>query len=331
MDPLTHGLVGAVASQSIARKETMRPAAATGFIAAMIADLDYYIHIPGDPLFNIEVHRQFSHSLIFIPAGALVASALLWWFMRKYLDFRQLYIYSLAAYATSGLLDSFTSYGTQLLWPFLDTRFAWNLISVVDPIVTTGLIVLAGLGVYQKRKPLIYAAWGWLFLFLAFGFIQKERGKSAVTELAGQRAHVAEEIVVKPTIGNQLLWRGNYVYDGRVFADGIRAGIFGSVTIYEGESAELVDLEEEFGDYTETTLFEDLKRFERLSEGFLIRHPDKPDIIGDARYSMLPTSLAPLWGVKTDTTNTESHLPFLYFRDAGEEIRTGFLDMLLGR
>jgi inner membrane protein len=331
MDPLTHGLVGAAASQAVANKEQMRPAAAAGFVAAVIADLDYYIHIPSDPLFNIEIHRQFTHSLIFIPVGALVASALLWWFLRKHLDFKQLYLYSFAAYATSGLLDACTSYGTQLLWPFLETRFAWNLISVVDPLLTIGLITFVGMGAVQQRKPLIAMAWGWLFLFLTFGFTQKERGKNALAELASQRGHSVEEIVVKPTIGNQLLWRGNYVYDGLVFTDGIRAGIFRSVIIYEGESAELIDLDKEFGPYTGTTLYNDLRRFERLSEGFLIRHPDKPDIIGDARYSMLPTSLVPLWGVKTDTTDTETHLPFLYFRDAGEEVRGEFLDMLMGR
>jgi inner membrane protein len=328
MDPLTHGIVGAAASQSVAKKELMRPAAAAGFVAAMLADLDYYIHIPSDPLFNIEIHRQFTHSLIFIPVGALVASLLLWWFLRKHLTFRQLYICSFAAYATSGLLDSFTSYGTQLLWPFLETRYAWNLVSVVDPILTTGLIVLVGLGVYRNRKALIAASWCWLFLFLAFGFLQKERGKSALVELASQRGHSTEQIVVKPTIGNQVLWRGNYIYNGRVFTEGIRSGLFSGVKIYEGESAELIELDKDFGNYKGTTLYNDLKRFERLSEGFLIRHPDKPEVIGDARYSMLPTSLVPLWGVETDTTNTDNHLPFLYFRDASEEVRNEFLEML---
>lgn len=331
MDPLTHGLVGATASQTISSKEKMLPAAFTGFVAAMLADLDYFIHNPSDPLLNIEIHRQFTHSIIFIPVGALVASLLLWWFVRKYLDFKEVYIFSFAGYATAGLMDAVTSYGTQLLWPFVDTRFAWNLISVVDPVFTLGLIVLVGFGVYHKKKPLIYLAWAWLFLILAFGMFQKERGKSALLHWAEQRDHEAKEVVVKPTIGNQILWRGNYIHDGHVFTNGIRTGLFSAVMIYEGESTELVDLEQEFGDYKNTTLFEDLKRFERLSEGYLVRHPEIPHIIGDGRYSMLPTSTVPLWGVEADTTQTGRHLPFLYFRDAGEEVRTEFLDMLLGR
>ncbi len=331
MDPFTHGLVGAAASQSAADKDKLRPAAFTGFVAAMLADLDIFIDIPSNPLFNIELHRQFTHSLVFIPVGALIATGLLWFFMRKYLSVKELYIYSLLAYATSGLLDAFTSYGTQLLWPFLETRFAWNVISVVDPIVTLGLALFVGLSIWKRRKPMVWAAWIWLIFFLSFGWIQQERGKSAAKELAQQRGHQIEEIVVKPTIGNQRLWRASYIYDDRIYTDAIRTGIFSGITIYEGESKPRVLVERDFSEYEGTTLYNDLKRFKRLSENFLVRHPEKPEIIGDARYSMLPTTMVPLWGVEVDTTDTDRHLPFLYFRDASDDVREPFKDMLLGR
>lgn len=331
MDPLTHGLVGAAASQTASKKETFRAASFTGAIAAMLADLDIFLHIPSDPLFNIEIHRQFTHSLVFIPVGALVATLLLWWVMKKYLSLKEIYLFSLAGYATSGLLDAFTSYGTQLLWPFSETRFAWNLISVVDPFVTAGLIVFITLSVWNRNKLFTYIAWAWLIFFLAFGWFQKERGKTAATQLAEQRGHQTEQLVVKPTIGNQLLWRANYIYRDTVYTNGIRTGLFSGIKIYEGESSPLVRIEQDFSDYKNTTLYGDLERFKQLSEGYLVEHPEKPEIIGDGRYSMLPTSMIPLWGVEIDTTNTEKHLPFLYFRDAGDEVREPFLDMLLGR
>lgn len=331
MDPLTHGLVGATASQSAAERDKLRPAAFTGFVAAMLADLDYFIHIPSDPLFNIEVHRQFTHSLIFIPVGALVAAGLLWWFMRKHLSFKELYIYSILGYATAGLLDAFTSYGTQLLWPFTDTRIAWNYISVVDPVVTAGLLLFLIFAWFKRDKLFVYAAGGWLIIFLVFGWIQHNRAESAVISLAMDRNHQIEDVVVKPTIGNQRLWRANYIYDGMIYTDAIRTGIISGIKIYEGEAEPRILIEEEFSEFESTTLYNDLQRFRNLSENYLIRHPEKPEIIGDARYSMLPTSLIPLWGVEVDTTDTERHLPFLYFRDAGDEIREPFWDMLLGR
>ncbi|TVR31295.1 MAG: metal-dependent hydrolase [Balneolaceae bacterium] len=331
MDPLTHGLVGATASQSFSDKKKIRPAAFVGAVSAMMADLDFFIHIPSDPLFNIEVHRQFTHSLIFIPVGALIATVLLWLFVKKYLTVKELYFYSILGYTTAGLLDAFTSYGTQLLWPFLDTRFAWNVISVVDPVVTAGLIVFVGLAVWQRKKTMARAAGGWLILFLLFGWLQHSRATSAAQNLAADRGHTIEELVVKPTIANQRLWRANYIYDDRIYTDAIRTGIFSGITIYEGESEPRVIIERDFSGFEGTTLYSDLVRFKHLSENFLIRHPDKPEIIGDARYSMLPTELTPLWGVEIDTTDTERHLPFLYFRDAGEEIREPFWDMLMGK
>lgn len=331
MDPLTHGLVGATASQSFSDKKKIRPAAFVGAVSAMMADLDYFIHIPSNPLFNIEVHRQFTHSLLFIPVGALIASVLLWLFVKKYLTVKELYFYSILGYATAGLLDAFTSYGTQLLWPFLDTRFAWNVISVVDPVVTGGLIIFVGLAVWQRKKSMARAAGGWLILFLLFGWLQHSRATSAAQNLALDRGHTIEKLVVKPTIANQRLWRANYIYDDRVYTDAIRTGIFSGITIYEGDSEPRVIIERDFSGFEGTTLYNDLNRFKHLSENFLIRHPNKPEIVGDARYSMLPTKLTPLWGVEVDTTDTERHLPFLYFRDASEEVRNEFMEMLLGQ
>jgi inner membrane protein len=331
MDPITHGLAGATASQSFSDKKKIRPAAFAGAASAMMADLDYFIHIPSDPLFNIEVHRQFTHSLLFIPVGALIATVLLWWFVKKYLTVKELYFYSILGYATAGLLDAFTSYGTQLLWPFLDTRFAWNVISVVDPVVTVGLIVFVGLAVWKRKKTMARAADGWLILFLLFGWLQHSRATSAVLNLAANRGHTIEELVVKPTLANQRLWRANYIYDDRVYTDAVRTGIFSGITIYEGESEPRIIIERDFSGFEGTTLYKDLIRFKHLSENFLIRYPDRPEIIGDARYSMLPTRLTPLWGVEADTTDTERHLPFLYFRDASEEIREPFWDMLMGK
>ena len=37
---------------------------------------------------------------------------------------------------THPLLDAHTAYGTQLFWPFSDERFAWSIISIIDPLFT---------------------------------------------------------------------------------------------------------------------------------------------------------------------------------------------------
>lgn len=79
MDTFTHGLLGAAASQAIFAKQLPRSAGLIGFIAGMAPDLDLFLGSGTDPVASILYHRQFTHSLIFIPLGALLVSLLCIW------------------------------------------------------------------------------------------------------------------------------------------------------------------------------------------------------------------------------------------------------------
>ena len=331
MDPLTHALTGAAAAQSVAPEEKHRPAAFTAAIAGLLPDVETFMHMPSDPLFNIEIHRQFTHAFLFIPVGALLTAGLLWYVMRRHLSFRELFFYSFLGFATHGLLDAATSYGTELLWPFADTRFAWNLLPIIDPLLTGVMAVLTTAAFYYRKRMFGWIFFGWLLLYLTFGFVQRERGISAAGELAEDRGHRIERLVVKPTIGNLLLWRSTYIAGDTVHVDAIRSGIFSPQIIYEGDAAPIIRPETDFAEWKGTTLYNDLLRFRRFSDGYLIRPPEKDDIIGDARYSMIPNDLNPLWGIRADTTRPDRHVPFLNFRDAGQEVRQTFIDQLTGR
>ena len=331
MDPVTHGLIGATASQSFAGKEKLRAAAFTGFVSAMTADLDIFISDSSDPLLNLEIHRQFTHSLVFIPFGALIAAALVWWFVRKRLSFKETYLFSLAAYATAGIADTFTSYGVQLLWPFVDERYALNIISVFDPLFTLGIVITSGIVFYKRQRILSWMAWSWMILYLLFGSAQKQRAASIADQIALHKNHIHRQVVVKPTIANQLLWSIRYQARDKIHAYGVRLSPFSETIIYKGEAAPLLDWRKEYASYKGTTLYEDIQRFSDLSEGYLIHHPQKDQVIGDGRYAMLPTSTSPLWGIEIDTTRPNQHVQFKTYRDAGPEIRDSFLDMLLGR
>lgn len=330
MDPVTHGLIGASAAQSVADKDNLRYAAIIGLISAMIADLDVLISDPDNPLLNLELHRQFSHSLIFIPLGAFIATALLWWFFRERFSLRQIYGYSLLGYATSGITDIFTSFGTQLLWPFLEDRYSWNIISVFDPLFSLGILTAVFLAMYKKKSIYAWAGWGWILLYLLFGFVQHERGITTARELAKKRGHHIDRLVIKPTLANTLLWSIRYEYRDTLYADGVYLSPFGERIIYEGESAPLLSWQKQYRSYRGTTLYEDIRRFSTLSEGYLVQHPHYENVIGDGRYAMLPTKINPLWGIKVDTTQPQQHLPFNTYRNATSKIRYRYLEMLFG-
>jgi inner membrane protein len=152
LDPLTQGLLGGALALSVANKKESRLAAAIGFTAALPADADILIGASNDPLLNIEFHRHFTHSLIFIPIGALIVASILWLLLRKRIGFKGIYFYALLGYATSGLLDACTSYGTHLLWPFSDERIAWSIIAIIDPVFTLALLIALILG-FKYYKP----------------------------------------------------------------------------------------------------------------------------------------------------------------------------------
>ncbi|NBC67235.1 MAG: metal-dependent hydrolase [Bacteroidetes bacterium] len=330
MDPITHGLIGATASQTVAKQKTFRAAAFTGFVSAMIADLDVFIPTGTDPLLTLELHRHFTHSFIFIPIGALIATFLVWWFVKKHLTMKEAYLYSIAGYSTAGVADFITSYGVYLFWPFLDERYSLNIISVFDPLFSTGILLLTGVTFIKKKKVYVLFAVGWLFLYLMFGYMQQQRAEEAALKHTSYKGHDARQMVLKPTIANQLLWSVRYKADENVYSAGIRLIPFLEPTIYDGEQAPLLDWEDRYSAYEGTTLHSDIRRFSALSDGFLIMHPEQENVIGDGRYSMLPTTLSPLWGIEVDTTNTDQHVTFDTYRDAGSENRQAFLDMLLG-
>ena len=140
MDPLTQGALGAALPQTIAKKRHVGRAGLFGFLAGMAADLDVFFRSPQDPLLFLEYHRQFTHSLVFIPIGGVLCGVLLYTLIgrRWNLSLLQSFLFCTLGYATHSILDSSTSYGTQLFWPFSDEKVAWNAISIIDPLLVTG-------------------------------------------------------------------------------------------------------------------------------------------------------------------------------------------------
>ena len=169
MGPVTQGAFGAIFAQTISNKKKILFGSIVGCCAGLAPDLDIFIRSTSDPLLKLEYHRQFTHSLIFIPIGALIVTFFSRLLFKKYLSWGDTYFFSLLGFATHGLLDACTSYGTQLLWPFSDERISWNYISVIDPFLTIPVILAIIFAIIMKNKNLtlfgilyilIYVVWG---------------------------------------------------------------------------------------------------------------------------------------------------------------------------
>ena len=332
MDILTQGITGALIAQLGAKQEHQRQATYAGIFAGMLPDADALIRSSSDPLLTLEFHRQFSHSLLFIPIGALIATLILLPFMRKQLPWQWLYLFCLLGYSSGGLLDACTSFGTQLLWPFSDERIAWNLISIVDPLFSISILIMVIIGWRnrQRRYPALGLAFASMYLLLSFSL--QQTALQIQQDLATARNHQIERSVIKPTMANIILWRSVYQYQGHYYVDAIRVGLSNQAQVYTGSSIATYHLDRRINELAiAMTQYDDILRFNSLSNGYLVVHPEDDNVLGDIRYSMLPNSTVPLWGIRLDPDNFHQHSTEALFRNSDADIRQRFIGMLKGK
>jgi inner membrane protein len=329
MDPISQGTVGAAFAQSAANKNNIVKISIVGFLAGLAPDLDVLIRSSTDPVLFLEYHRQFTHSLFFIPLGALIVSALIFPLVRKSLSFKTTYVASFLGYATHGLLDACTSYGTLLFWPFSNERITWNNISIVDPLLTIPVLILLAVAVKTNRRRFSFFAVGWIVSYLALGLVQYERALSSGLKLAQSRGHSAERMTLKPSFGNLILWKSIYQQGDRFYVDAIRAGR--TLTWCSGESIKIFDYQYHLSDLEKNSQqMKDIERFRWFSQDYLGFDGDKK-LVTDVRYSMIPDQVAPMWGLVIDERlGANEHAVWWASRDLDGESLTLFKEMLFG-
>ena len=326
LDPVTQGTLGSALAQSTADRRQIRAFAFAGAVAGLSPDLDILIRSSNDPLLYLEFHRQFTHSLIFIPAGAGLCALLLHGFLRKWLSLRETMLACLLGYATHALLDACTSYGTQLFWPFSDYRVAWNWISVVDPLFSVPLFVMVILGVVKKRRVFALVGLCWAIAYMAAGAVQHHRAVDMARALATERGHDPVRVAAKPGFANLLVWKSVYEADGHFYVDGIRAGR--SAMVCEGDRTAALDRGRDLPWLEPSSQqAKDLDRFGWYSNGWLAMDMKDPLYVVDVRYSTLPNRIDALWGLKLDPdAPTDEHTAW----HVVEARRTHDLDQLFG-
>ncbi len=242
MDTMTQGLLGAVTAQLGFRERIGRDASWVAAATAIVPDLDVFIR-PVMNLTGMEVgdltmmyhHRGISHSLLMTPVIA-AAVAGLWWLARRRISrnanasdrsgadadlkfaqtrrrptFWMLYACCFVAALSHPLLDWCTSYGTQMLSPITNTRYAIDAVPIVDIFYTPALILtllVCRLVRKFKAKPgrvaIIVGITGFVLStgYLAAGLVIGRHIRSTTAKtlnLNHARAY--------PMLGTILLWR----------------------------------------------------------------------------------------------------------------------------
>lgn len=205
MDSITQMALGASIAGAVAGKTLGRTALITGAALGTLPDLDVVLDY-GSAVANFTQHRGITHSLfVLVPLAIVLAWAL--WRWRPVVTFPRWLTLTLLVLVTHPLLDSFTTYGTQLFWP-LGPPVALNSIFIIDPLYTLPLI--AGCLAFLIRSPASKALTAALVvstLYLGWTLYAQqmisERVKPALAEAGLQDARV----LVQPMPFNTLLWR----------------------------------------------------------------------------------------------------------------------------
>ena len=333
MDPLSQAVFGVMGAglkkpksidkSSICKRDLLL-ICLWGALAGMAPDIDYFIRSSEDPLLTVQYHRQITHSIIFIPFGALIVSLFLKVFK---VTIKSSYPYTFLGYATHGLLDSCTNYGTILFWPFSDKRYSWNLLAVIDPMVTLPLLILLYFFVKKRQWRYIMLSWIFFFSYLSIQSYKKVRIKSLL-EKNHFITNETDMFLLKPTIFNNFLWRVIIVKDDKIYFHGVHHSFISESLIYEGDVAKLVLKDEARKLFNRVTYGEyDFERFSYFTSGYL--HWYDEYTISDSRYSLLPNSSEPLWTISY-RDKSRNHVEYNVSRKPSKEQRRMLLMMLKG-
>jgi len=328
MDPLSQAVLGASLPQSFSNKKNIVFVFIIGFLAGMFPDVDIFFRSNHDPLLFLEFHRQFTHSLIFIPLGGFIFTLIFYGLFFKLIPFGFLktWLFATLGYGTHGLLDACTSYGTQLLWPFSNERISWNNISIIDPLFTIPVLVLLVLSLIKRKSFWSKIALGWALIYLLIGFIQNYRAEQVANEIVTQRNHEAEIISVKPSFGNLILWKIIYQYNDYFYINAVNIGL--KKEVFTGEKIKKFNKFDlpYFNDLGEIQK-KDIDRFLWFSQDFVAINPQNEYELLDIRYSNLPNAIGGLWGIHL-TPNREEHVKFISNRSLQKRDFKQFFKMI---
>lgn len=225
MDSVTQIVLGASIQGAMLGRWQGRKALLYGAMLGTLPDMDVLLDY-GDAVADMTYHRGFSHSLFVLGALAVAMTLVIRRFgpPAQYSAGRLLATLALVL-CTHPLLDSFTSYGTQLFWPLDTPPVAISSIFIIDPLYTLPLLLamLVGLCFGLRRAGL---RWQYAGLALSSLYLASTLGGKWMAESQLQQALQSQQIDAQttfssPTPFNTLLWRvmatdGDQYYEGLV-------------------------------------------------------------------------------------------------------------------
>lgn len=208
MDPITHITAGVLSSQ-VVRKPFSRRFIIILFciIAAWLPDIDNLVTFLGPELYLIH-HRGITHSF----AGSIILSMLLVavfrLFIKSFPTIKGLII-SLFMILVHIYLDLVTSYGTQIFYPFNNTRYSLDAVYIVDLFYTFSIASICFFSFLSKkhRQEVVMLGLAWLFLYPVICLGIKYAALYRVESELQKNRISFEKVHISPELFTPLFWK----------------------------------------------------------------------------------------------------------------------------
>jgi inner membrane protein len=210
VDTLTHALSGALLARATAPKDTparsLPRRVAAGFFACAAPDLDFVIGFVG-PVEYLLSHRGVTHSLILLPAWALLYSWILAKLLREPGGWRALYGVTALALLLHIAGDLITSFGTMIFAPFSDWRAALGTTFIIDlwfsGFIVAGLVFSALF--FRSRAPALVASVV-LAGYVGFQFVQQQKALGVGEQHVREKGLKGARVTVHPRPVSPFNW-----------------------------------------------------------------------------------------------------------------------------
>ena len=217
MDSVSQIVLGASVAHLTLGSRLGRPALVLGAVLGTLPDLDVLIPY-ASAIENYTYHRGFSHSILVLTLISLPIAWLCQRLMRsKLISLSRWWLACWLVLVTHPLLDGFTIYGTQLLWPLTVTPTAWGSVFIIDPLYTLPLIVGVALAYrrsYAGAKPYVIAGLALSSAYLLWTLVAQHTIRERVVQQLKANDMDAQEVLIAP-FPFALLWRVVVVNDSQ--------------------------------------------------------------------------------------------------------------------
>jgi inner membrane protein len=269
--------LGGAVGYAVLGNKVGRKAAVYGAILGTLPDLDVFLPYGGE-VEAFTYHRGFSHSLLV----HLLISPLIVWLITTYhhgtaLYKKQWFLLVFLCLSTHAILDSFTVYGTQLLWPISEYPFAFSNLFIIDPMYTLPLLIAFIAVLLPNIKPQIASTFN-LFaivissLYVCWSLVAKVYIDDKVAIALNDRQIQTNHYLSSPAPLSTLLWRILVMSNGEYYE--------GYVSVFDSASDVSLDVYHS-SDYLLDNIQDDwsVRRLQWFTKGFYSIKQDEQNIV----------------------------------------------------